>query len=320
MKISSYNINQKAVNTFHREEKTTFTSELLMVKELDYSKVKTIETPDEEVIHEQSKYELIDSLMAYLDRRKFDSTEIPVHDVSQAKCDDTFSIVQKSLMTEANGITNLHQITESRQVYESESLTFISSGEITTEDGKSFGYSYDIKFKRKFYEANSMIIQKGFIDPLVLNLDNRGVSFNNKKIQLDLDLDGKLDTFQMLNHGNGFLVLDKNNNGKVDDGSELFGPSTNDGFSELMAYDMDNNHWIDENDLIYHDLKVWMLDEDGKETLVDIKDTNIGAIFLGSVEGKFDYKNGDQTIARITDSSIVLKEDGSSSAIHEIRV
>jgi hypothetical protein len=44
----------------------------------------------------------------------------------------------------------------------------------------------------------------------------------------------------------GLLVIDKNLDGKVNDGSELFGPSTGDGFEKLARYDEDRNGWIDE--------------------------------------------------------------------------
>jgi hypothetical protein len=44
--------------------------------------------------------------------------------------------------------------------------------------------------------------------------------------------------------------------GRVNDGRELFGPITGDGFAELAAYDDDGNNWIDENDGIYDNLSI----------------------------------------------------------------
>lgn len=112
------------------------------------------------------------------------------------------------------------------------------------------------------------------------------------KFHIDLDLDGTRDTFNLINQGNGFLVIDKSSNGTINDGSELFGPQPNDGFEELKAYDQDNNNWINESDIIFNTLKVWTLDDDGKETLIDLKEAGIGAIYLGKTDGKFDYKTG----------------------------
>ncbi len=38
---------------------------------------------------------------------------------------------------------------------------------------------------------------------------------------------------------------------KINDGSELFGTSSGDGFKDLATYDEDENGWIDENDSIF---------------------------------------------------------------------
>ena len=42
---------------------------------------------------------------------------------------------------------------------------------------------------------------------------------------------------------------------------------TGNGFSELAEYDSDGNGWIDENDEVYDQLKVWVKDENGKDKL-----------------------------------------------------
>ena len=55
----------------------------------------------------------------------------------------------------------------------------------------------------------------------------------------------------MLGSGSGFLALDKNGNGKIDDGSELFGTKSGDGFADLAEYDSDGNGWIDEKGRVY---------------------------------------------------------------------
>ena len=75
-----------------------------------------------------------------------------------------------------------------------------------------------------------------------------------------------------------FLALDKNGDGRMNDGSELFGTASGDGFKDLAAYDEDGNGWIDENDSIYSQLKIWTKDENGKDHLIDLKDADVGAI------------------------------------------
>mgnify|MGYP000465316364 CR=1 FL=1 len=55
----------------------------------------------------------------------------------------------------------------------------------------------------------------------------------------------------MLQGGSGYLALNKNGDGVINDGSELFGTASGDGFYDLSMYDEDGNGWIDENDHAY---------------------------------------------------------------------
>lgn len=71
---------------------------------------------------------------------------------------------------------------------------------------------------------------------------------------------------------------------KIDDGRELFGPQTGNGFEELAGYDSDNNGWIDENDPIYNNLQIWQHDEYGNSTLIAVGKAGVGAIYLGSTQ------------------------------------
>ncbi len=55
---------------------------------------------------------------------------------------------------------------------------------------------------------------------------------------------------------------DKNNNGRVDDISELFGSDRQSGFAELGLYDSNRDGKIDAFDEVFRNLKVWQ-DRDG---------------------------------------------------------
>ena len=118
----------------------------------------------------------------------------------------------------------------------------------------------------------------------------------------------------MAGEGSGFLALDKNNDGKINDGSELFGTKSGDGFKDLARYDEDHNGWIDENDSVFSKLKVWMKDEDGKDILLDLKRADVGAIYLGNADTQYSLKDDNHRLnAEVKKTGIYLKE--SSGAV-----
>ena len=67
----------------------------------------------------------------------------------------------------------------------------------------------------------------------------------------------------------------------INDGNELFGTKSGDGFKDLAKYDKDRNGWIDEADDIFDDLRIWTKDEQGNDKLLTLKEAGVGAIYLG---------------------------------------
>lgn len=204
-----------------------------------------------------------------------------------------------------------------------ESLDFSAQGSVRTEDGKSMEFSLAFHMNSKVEKHESFTFKAGdaLIDPLVLNFGTDIVSISEIKHEFDLDLDGKSDRFSFVGDGSGFLALDKNKDGKINDGSELFGPTKGNGFEELKLYDSDANNWIDENDLVYNDLLIWTKDEEGKENLYTLKSKDVGAIYLGRVETQQDlYSNAGMKEGELKESSIYLSEDGKSKTVQEIDI
>jgi hypothetical protein len=136
---------------------------------------------------------------------------------------------------------------------------------------------------------------------------------------LDLDGDGKEEKISFLEQGSGFLALDQNGDGIINDGNELLGPKTGDGFRELAAFDSDENGWIDENDPVFHNLRIWIKDETGKDSLVALGEKGLGAIYLGNVNTNFSLKGEENELqAQIQKTGIFLKEDGQAGTIQHI--
>jgi hypothetical protein len=64
--------------------------------------------------------------------------------------------------------------------------------------------------------------------PILIDLENDGVHLTGlgDPVWFDIDADGKLDLMSWTDRSEGFLALDRNGNGVIDDGGELFGTAT----------------------------------------------------------------------------------------------
>ena len=205
--------------------------------------------------------------------------------------------------------------------FESEYTTFKSAGLAVTEDGRSISFGMELSMSRSFSAKFESLTSENIIvtDPLIINIDNKYAGLTDVKFRFDLDGDGKKDEISFAGEGSGFLALDKDGNGKIDDGSELFGTKSGDGFADLAAYDQDGNSWIDENDEIYSRLKVWTKDADGNDRLMDLKEANVGAIYLGSASTEFSIKDGSNgTQGAIRKTGLYLKETGEVGTIQHV--
>ncbi|MCP4022797.1 MAG: hypothetical protein GY729_13215 [Desulfobacteraceae bacterium] len=207
--------------------------------------------------------------------------------------------------------------------YEKEETGFSADGIVKTSDGREIDFSFQLDLEREFFQKDQFVYtEKGeytLIDPLVINLDDTAPKLSGATFDFDLDLDGETESLSMLMPGSGFLSIDKNEDGIINDGSELFGPSTGNGFEELASFDLDHNQWIDENDSIFDDLSIWESDENGEFHLTRIKDAGIGAIYLANVETPFDIRDENNLLeGRISKSGIALTEEGQAKSIQEV--
>jgi hypothetical protein len=206
---------------------------------------------------------------------------------------------------------------------ESESTSFSAQGLIQTADGKSIDFSIQLGMSREFRLETSLTITGGApekkIDPLVINFNGNAAELSETRFAFDIDADGTTEQIASLKSGSGFLALDKNNDGTINDGSELFGPTTGKGFAELAQHDSDGNGFIDEADPIYSKLRIWQRHEDGSEQLMALGDKNVGAIYLGHVSTPFQLRTDEnKSLGEITDTGIYLTEDGRTGTIQQI--
>ena len=204
---------------------------------------------------------------------------------------------------------------------ESETTRFSAAGVVRTADGAEIRFELGFAMSRSYSESVSLSVRAGdprLKDPLVLDFGGPAAALSDVRFEFDLDADGTLDKIPLLG-GSGLLAFDRNENGRIDDGRELFGPVTGNGFDELAALDEDGNGWIDEADGAWSQLRVWRPDAEGKGSVQSLKEAGVGAFYLGSVDTAFSLNNtANETQALMRANSIYLRADGSAGTVSQV--
>ncbi len=217
-------------------------------------------------------------------------------------------------------LVNTVRSTFAMETVEEENVSFSAQGTVETADGQSLSLNLNFNFTQTRSVSLSVVtdVRERLMDPLVINFSGDLPKFKDDTITFDLDCDGTGDSINMLASGSGYLALDKNGNGKIDDGSELFGPASGDGYSELAEYDEDGNGWIDEADSVFGNLKIWCMDSKGEKHLVALQDRNVGAIYLGFANTEMKLYGESTEAGRLRKSGLVLLENGESRIMQEM--
>ena len=120
----------------------------------------------------------------------------------------------------------------------------------------------------------------GGTSPIVIDLDGQGFRFTglDDPVSFDIDADGLMEQIGWIEAGSGaaFLVLDRNGNGRIDTGRELFGSATPQplseephGFRALAVFDDpedggNGDGYLSSIDGVWESLQLWFdHDHDG---------------------------------------------------------
>ncbi len=214
--------------------------------------------------------------------------------------------------------------TEEYSFSETETMDFSTTGTVKTADGREISFHMNVGMSRSFseYYKREGIEIAAMCDPLVINLDDNVVGLSDQKFFFDLDADGTEEEISTLETGNAFLALDRNQDGRINDGSELFGAKSGDGFGELAVFDEDGNGWIDENDSVFEKLKIWIKDDSGEDKLYTLKEKGLGAIYLGSASTDYTLRSDTtlQVNGAIRRSGVFLYENGMAGSIAHVDI
>jgi hypothetical protein len=156
-------------------------------------------------------------------------------------------------------------------------------------------------------------------------LDGDGIETigTSESILFDHDGNGIKTASGWVKGDDGFLVLDKNGNGQIDNGSELFGVDTvlsngqkaADGFQALADLDSNGDGQINAGDSAFLSLKVWRdIDQDGisqADELFSLADFGITSISLSQTAQNQNLGNGNQLLG----AAGVTFLDGSTTTV-----
>ena len=133
----------------------------------------------------------------------------------------------------------------------------------------------------------------GMLSAVVLDLDGDGVtlrSLGKTKARFDMDGNGAAEKTGWVKGGDGFLVVDRNRDGRITDAAELSllaeAPGARTNVEALAAFDMNGDGVLDAKDARFAELSVWR-DADGDGVtdageLVTLESLGITAIGLGA--------------------------------------
>lgn len=205
---------------------------------------------------------------------------------------------------------------------QTEQSTFQAQGTVHTADGRDIAVQLDLTMSSETKTQSTVSFTAGDAvrkDPLVINFGGGSAQLLDQHFNFDLDSNGKPVSVPLLGPNSGYLVLDKNGNGKIDSGSELFGAQSGNGFADLARYDSGGKGWIDQSDPVFNQLRVWTPDGQGGGTLQTLQQLGVGALYLGQTGTPFTLKdNSNTTLGDVRASGIYLTESGKAGTLQQI--
>jgi len=170
------------------------------------------------------------------------------------------------------------------------------------------------EFKAHIEVIRVEIAQAFQVDPLILDLDGNGIDITSLEDgqQFDIDGNGSLDQTAWVRGADALLALDRNGDGKINDGRELFGDQNGakDGFDELAKFDDNLDGLIDKQDTVFSSLVLLRADGDQQS----LSEAGIKSISLSMITPLDQRLIGGDLVAY----SRFERDDGSIGQIGEV--
>ncbi len=156
-------------------------------------------------------------------------------------------------------------------------------------------------------------------DPLIINLHGGAAQLTDTAFSFDIDGDGSRESVSFATGGSGFIAFDRNGDNRINDGSELFGSRSGDGFADLAQHDDDGNGFIDSNDAIFAQLKFYSRNEDGSETLQSLGSAGVAAIGLQNADSPALIRgSAAQELGSVRSTGVFVMESGAVGTVQQV--
>jgi hypothetical protein len=208
------------------------------------------------------------------------------------------------------------QTVQVEQGCEKEATKVCAQGWVTTRDGERLAFDLHWQMQREFSWQGTRVAVRDvqLRDPLMLSFAGPACALSEQTIAFDLDGDGQPEPVPVPGANSAYLVFDRNANGRVDAGSELFGAATGQGFAELAQLDGDGNGWIDAGDAAFSKLGLWSGGE-----IASLASRQVGALYTHAVDAPFSLKTADnRLLGQIRAAGVYLSERGQAGVMQQV--
>ncbi len=204
--------------------------------------------------------------------------------------------------------------------------SFVSGGGSTAADSAAGSAEAMRNAYNNFMTAERTAIP----DPLIIDISGDGFSFTaaDEGVNFDINNDGFAEKTGWTNGDDALLVLDRDGDGSITNGSELFGDQTiladgtlaSSGFVALAEFDENSDNRIDSGDSVFADLRIWQdVNHNGiseADELSSLADSGVESISLVSTAvDNTDAESG----AYFASIANVVMADGSDCNIGEFK-
>lgn len=197
--------------------------------------------------------------------------------------------------------------------YRHQAVSASFAGSVALADGSVSEFSFEFSMQET-YVSLSATEQVKLTDPLVISLSGQPFRWTGSHTEFDINADGSTDQLPSLDHRQFYLAFDKNQDGQINHGHELFGPQSGQGFAELAQLDTDQDGFVDADDTAYQQLRLWQ----PGQSLLTLEQAGIGALSTQSVSTQFGLYDGHTLLARIARSGIFLDQQGNAGLVQQI--